>query len=116
MVRKGYKEVFLVSMKRKVWNENENVIINPRFSEKNNPYIELIPFNREITPRYAVSIVKKLLKKYDNFVLYSDDLVFDGLSETNAMLLRDGFNVRDKYTGKNIYVTLKAKKKTKEVC
>lgn len=105
----------MINMKTKVWQKNENVVINPRFSEKNIPYIELIPFNREITPKYAGSIIKKLLKKYDNFMLYSTDLVFDGLSETNAMLLKDNFTIADKYTGETFYVITKAKNKIKKV-
>tara|TARA_B100001250_G_C19691378_1_gene740450 strand:- start:656 stop:943 length:288 start_codon:yes stop_codon:yes gene_type:complete len=61
-------------------------------------YIEIIPYNRELNIDYVLYWIKKIQKKYKNFVINIEGYCIDGLSETNNYLICDGSILWDKYT------------------
>jgi len=64
----------------------------------NETYIEIIPYNRELNIDYVLYWIKKIKKKYKNFVIYIQGYCIDGLSETNNYLIFNGSILWDKYT------------------
>jgi hypothetical protein len=61
-------------------------------------YIEIVPYNRELNINYVLYWIKKIQKKYKNFVINIDGYCIDGLSETNNNLIFDGSVLLNKYT------------------
>lgn len=56
-------------------------------------YIEIIPYNREITLKYLKTLIIQIKKQAkEDFVLYANGFNFDGLYETNNLLLNDNIN------------------------
>tara|TARA_R100001440_G_scaffold73952_1_gene98903 strand:+ start:61 stop:351 length:291 start_codon:yes stop_codon:yes gene_type:complete len=70
-------------------------------------YIEIIPYNRELNINYVLYWIKKIQKKYKNFILNFNYTGYriDGLIETNNSLINDGCILSCMYTGE--YRTIK---------
>jgi len=81
---------------------NKNIRINKK---NNKTYISFIPYNREITLSYIKRWLNKIIKEYDDFILYAQGFNFNSLYETNKDLIKGGCIIQNNYTNK--YITFK---------
>jgi len=78
---------------------NKNISIS---EVDNKPYIEFIPYNRVITLKYLRKWINMVIRDFEDFALYSQGFNFDGLYETNKMLIEKGCIIQDNITGEEI--------------
>jgi len=77
--------------------KNKNISIG--FSEEDKKiYIQFIPYNRELNLNYIKYWLKRIIKDFDDFVLYANGFNFDGLYETNKDLIKNGVFIGCNYT------------------
>ena len=82
--------------------DNENILIE---NVNNEVYISFRPYNIELNLNYIVYWTKGIIKEYETFILYCQSYNFDGLNETNNLLLENDFIIYDQYY--NAYRTVK---------
>lgn len=77
--------------------KNPNILIFRRTD--NELHISIQPYNRELTLEYVARWTKRLIENInEHFTLSTHGFNFDGLSETNRMLIERGTTIYDNYS------------------
>ena len=84
--------------------QSDHIRIRKEYSKSDSPYIEIVDDNGKLTLHKVAILIRQIKKhfaKYPNYVVYSRGYCFDGLNETNKMLLTKGCVICELYPARN---------------